>query len=81
MAVEPRLCRIEESLGRAVECPHERCPFWESGGAVEGACAFERLDLSANPELGDLLLRVCDAIAAEAEDARARLRVSHRQVP
>lgn len=62
-------------------CPEERCPFWESGGAiVEGGCAFERVDLPDDPELADWLLE----IRAKLESARTHgeereaLRLYHR---
>ncbi len=76
-----RLCRLERIRGRVEACPEERCPFWESGGAiVEGGCAFERVDLPDNPELADWLLE----IRAKLESARTRaeqsetLRLYHR---
>ncbi len=40
--LEPRLCRIEQSLGRTEICPGANCPLWEQAGSANGgSCLFE----------------------------------------
>ena len=69
IAPAERLCRLKAMLRQVEVCPGEACAFWEPGGVVlEGRCAFERLDLSAKPELAALLL-----------DLRSGLEVAHSQ--
>jgi hypothetical protein len=59
------LCRLHLALGRAVACPAQRCAFWEPGGAVvPAACAVERLDLHARPDLAEWLLSVRERLEA-----------------
>jgi hypothetical protein len=49
---EPRLCRIEQSLGRSEICPGADCPMWERArGANSGDCLFEKLDLAGRHDL------------------------------
>ena len=80
---EPTTCTLRLAAeGQAEPCPHERCVFWEPGGAVvEGVCLVERLgvDLST-PELAAYLLEtrqrlegardMAEAEAAHSEFAR-----------
>lgn len=48
----PRLCRIEQSLGRTEICPGANCPLWEQAGSANGGgCLFERLDLAGRQDL------------------------------
>lgn len=74
-----RMCRFAALLGQSEVCPREACVFWEPGGAVlEGRCAFERLDLSARPELAALLLDLRRALESaqtleEKREVRGRL--------
>jgi hypothetical protein len=69
LAPAESLCRLTAMLGQLEVCPGEACAFWEPGGAVlEGRCAFERLDLSAKPDLAALLL-----------DLRGGLEAAHNQ--
>ena len=76
-----RLCRLAAAIGQTEACPEAACAFWEPGGAVlAGRCAFERLDVSAKPELASMLLDTRHALEsarsrAEARDLRRR--VSH----
>ncbi len=54
-----RLCSLETAVGNTASCPEEACPFWESGGAaLSGRCAFEQLDLAADPALAPWLLEI-----------------------
>jgi len=63
----PKLCRIRRAVGQLEECPEERCAFWEPGGAVlEGRCAFDGIDVAAEPDLANLLL----GIRSRLEEAR-----------
>ena len=69
------LCRLNEALGVAEECPEEVCPFWEPGGAVlPGRCAFEGLDLAGRRDLAGFLLRIRAGLhtadSSEERDAR-----------
>ncbi len=75
--IEPKTCTLRlVARGRAEPCPHERCAFWEPGGAVaEGMCLIERLgvDLST-PDLADYLFEARERLEqardlSEAEEA------------
>ena len=75
--IEPKTCSLRlVAQGRAELCPHERCSFWEPGGAVVGGmCLLERLhvDLS-RPGLADYLLEARERLEQardlqEAEEA------------
>jgi hypothetical protein len=70
------LCRLNEALAVAEECPEEACPFWEPGGGVlPGRCAFERLDLVGRCDLAGLLLRIRAGLdTAESSEGRAARR-------
>ena len=60
---EPKLCRLEETLGRRMVCPEDECAFWEPGGAVlEGRCVLDGIDFSREPGLASWLLDVRDTI-------------------
>jgi len=57
LEIERPLCRLQYAAGRVEECPQDKCPFWEPGGAaLPGRCALERVDLSDRPEVAHLLL-------------------------
>jgi hypothetical protein len=72
-----RLCRLEQSAGRARPCAEAACPFWEPGGAaLEGRCAFEGVDFERRPELAVRLLVLRARLESpdgeeEAREARA----------
>jgi hypothetical protein len=54
--LEPKLCRIEQSLGRSEVCPGASCPMWErTGGVNEGSCLFDELDLAGRHDLASWL--------------------------
>ena len=70
------LCRLNEALGVAEECPEEACPFWEPGGAVlSGRCAFEGLDLGGRRDLAGFLLRIREGLHSAETGAK---REAHR---
>ena len=52
----PKVCRVEQALGRTEICPEGACPFWSSGSASwSGHCVFERLDLRGREALVEWL--------------------------
>jgi len=76
-----RLCSLEATVGRHEVCPEGACPFWEPGGAVlDGRCAFEELEVTADAALAGWLLeirgRLASAESTVAADA-ARSLFSH----
>jgi hypothetical protein len=76
MSDTPRLCRLNETVGVAEECPEEACPFWEAGGAVlPGRCAFEGLDLAGRRDLAGYLLRIREGLHSAERGAK---REAHR---
>ena len=82
MACEPttRLCSLEATVGRLEACPEGQCPFWEPGGAaLDGRCAFEELDITADAPLAAWLLEIRGRLASAestvgAEAARSLFR-------
>jgi hypothetical protein len=67
MAIETttRLCSLEATVGRLEACPAGACPFWEPGGAaLDGRCAFEELDVMADPALAGWLLEIRERLAS-----------------
>jgi hypothetical protein len=67
MAIESttRLCSLEATVGRLEACPEGTCPFWEPGGAVlDGRCAFEELDVTADAALAGWLLEIRERLAS-----------------
>ena len=67
MAIETatRLCSLEAAVGRRDACPEGACPFWEPGGAaLDGRCAFEELDVAADPALAGWLLEIRERLAS-----------------
>jgi len=83
MAMEQttRLCRLEAAVGKAEECPEDACPFWEAGGAaLDGRCAFERLDVAADEALASWLLEIrerLDSARGSAGEDEVRRLFSH----
>ena len=74
MAIETttRLCSLEETVGRREACPEGACPFWEPGGAALcGRCAFEELDVAADPALAGWLLEIRERLASAESTAAA----------
>jgi hypothetical protein len=60
-----RLCSLEVAVGRLEACPEAACPFWEPGGAVlDGRCAFEDLDITADDALATWLLEIRERLAS-----------------
>jgi hypothetical protein len=67
MAIESptRLCSLEAAVGKLEACPQGDCPFWEPGGAaLEGRCAFDELDITADPPLAAWLLEIRGRLAS-----------------
>lgn len=75
--IEPETCSLRlAAQGRAEACPHERCSFWEPGGAVlDGVCLVQRLHLDlTRPGLAEYLLETRERLEQardlqEAEEA------------
>jgi hypothetical protein len=75
--VEPENCTLRLiAEGTTEPCPHERCSFWEPGGAVvQGSCLIERLGVDVRRvDLAAYLLETRDRLdqardLAEAERA------------
>jgi hypothetical protein len=60
-----RLCSLEEAVGTREACPEGACPFWEPGGAaLDGRCAFEELDVTADAALTGWLLEIRERLAS-----------------
>jgi hypothetical protein len=67
-----RLCLLETAVGRLEACPEGACPFWEPGGAaLEGRCAFEKLDIEADAELATWLLEIRERLASSESTVAA----------
>ena len=68
MDAAPRRCRLEQVEGREVECPEEKCAFWEPGGkVVEGRCVLHGIDFAHEPGLAKWLLDFRNGLAQDAE--------------
>jgi hypothetical protein len=79
---EKRLCRLQYAAHRIEECPEDRCPFWEAGGAVvDGRCAVEHIDISGNPALVHWLLKIRSELdqARSGEETRSLFYRLHRR--
>ena len=60
-----RPCSLEAAVGRHEACPTGGCPFWEPGGAaLDGRCAFEELDVTADAALAGWLLEIRGRLAS-----------------
>jgi hypothetical protein len=72
--LEPRSCRIEQSLGRSEICPGASCPFWERTSAVNGgSCLFDELDLAGRQDFAAWLHELRDQLGKHGpvdDDAR-----------
>jgi hypothetical protein len=76
----PRYCTLAAAAGRVEACPEDACPFWEPGGAViDGRCAFERLDLTADASPAEWLLELRGRLeaACSVEEERAMRSTFH----
>ena len=63
MEAEERLCRLEQTQGREVRCPENKCAFWEPGNdAVEGWCVLHEVDFAHEPGLAPWLLEIRKAV-------------------
>jgi hypothetical protein len=72
MGFDTRLCSLEGVAGKVAACPEGACPFWEPGGAVlDGRCAFEELDVTADPALATWLLEIRERLASAESTAAA----------
>jgi hypothetical protein len=70
MGIEPstRLCTLEAVVGKVEPCPEGACPFWETDG---DGCAFEQLDVEADPALAAWLLELRRRLASAESTAAA----------
>jgi hypothetical protein len=78
--IEPKNCTLRlVARWQAEPCPHERCAFWEPGGAVvEGTCLVERLGVDlATPDLADYLLEARERLEQARDMAEAE--AAHRE--
>jgi hypothetical protein len=68
MGSEPatHLCTLEAVVGKVEPCPEGACPFWEADG-----CAFEQLDVEADPALAGWLLELRRRLASAESTAAA----------
>ena len=67
-----RLCSLEAVVGKPKECAKGACPFWEPGGAaLAGRCAFEELDIEADPGLAAWLLEIRERLASSESTVAA----------
>ena len=74
MAIEQttRLCSLEAAVGRLEACPELACPFWDPGGAaLDGRCAFEQLDVTADAPLATWMLEIRERLASAESTAAA----------
>ena len=78
--IEDKTCTLRRSAhGVSEPCSHERCGFWEPGGAaLEGGCFVERLGIDLRRH--DLTTYLLDTLE-RLEQARnmAELEQAHRQ--
>jgi len=78
--IEPETCTLRlVAQGRVEPCPHERCAFWEPGGAVvEGTCLIERLDVDlSTTDLAEYLLETREQLEQARDMAEAE--AAHRE--
>jgi hypothetical protein len=59
-----RLCPLEMAVGKDEDCPQGACPFWDGG-----RCAFEQLDVEADPALAAWLLELRERLAVAESTA------------
>jgi hypothetical protein len=83
--IEPKTCRLHLMARAETEvCAHERCAFWEPGGAVvDGNCLIERLGVDVStPELASYLLDARERLeqARDLSEAEAAHREFSRRV-
>ena len=78
--IEDKTCTLRRSAhGVSEPCSHERCGFWDPGGAVlEGGCFVERLGIDLRRQ--DLTTYLLDTLE-RLEQARnmAEAEQAHRQ--
>jgi hypothetical protein len=77
---EAKDCSLRLAVqGQAEVCPHERCAFWEPGGAVvAGACLIERLSIDlGRRDLAAYLLDTRERLEQARELAHAE--AAHRE--
>jgi hypothetical protein len=80
MSHEDKTCTLRRSAqGVSERCSHDRCGFWEPGGAVlEGGCLIERLGVDLKrPDLATYLLDTLERL--EQARNRAEAEAAHRQ--
>jgi hypothetical protein len=73
----PKLCRIEQQLGRREVCPGDACAFWEPAETGGGGCPFDELDLAGRADLAhwlhDLRAQLEEFGGSDAGEARRLL--------
>jgi hypothetical protein len=77
---EPKPCTLRLAAeGRTVDCPRERCAFWEAGGAaLQGNCLLERLGVDLrNTDLAAYLLETLGRLEQARDLAEAE--AAHRE--
>ena len=78
--IEPKTCTLRlVGQGTTEACPHDRCAFWEPGGAVvEGNCLIERLGVDiGTPGLASYLLETRERVEQARDLAEAE--AAHRE--
>src|SRR5919198_644719 len=78
--IESLICTLRLAAnGRTEPCPRERCPYWESGGAVvAGNCLIERLGVDVRrADLAAYLLETRERL--ERARNRAEAEQAHRE--
>ena len=67
-----RPCKLQAAVGMHETCPGAACPFWEPGGAaLDGRCAFGRLEVADDASLAVWLLELRDRLATTESTAAA----------
>ncbi|HKD95097.1 MAG TPA: hypothetical protein VKB43_10370 [Gaiellaceae bacterium] len=71
MAIDnTRLCTLQAAVGGHEGCPKRACPFWDGG-----RCAFEQLEVEADPALAAWLLELRERLATA--EATAGVQAAH----
>jgi hypothetical protein len=83
--IEPRDCTLRLAAeGKSETCPHERCAFWEPGGAVvEGGCVIDHLGFDVRrTDVARYLLETRERLdqARDLSEAEAAHRAFSRRI-
>lgn len=78
--IEPKRCTLRLATGVMETCRHQRCAFWEPGGAViEGGCVIERLGLPIfGPDVACYLLETRERLDQARDSSEAE--AAHREL-